>query len=150
MKGPGMKKRWTVGIVAAMAMLAGVLALTATVSARDTASASAANCNGRAFSPTQTGNKLHAKADLTCTGSVAKMRLTACLEQQVRSGFKTVKCDTEIRQRAGTITVRVERACGNSVERKFRTRAFLFLKDRNGRSADGKAISPTPVFPRRC
>lgn len=145
-----MKMRWMLAIALPTAAIACLLAGTASVSAGDTASASAANCNGRAFSPTKTDNRLTAKADLTCTGDVATMRLRACLQQQVRSGFKTVECATQVRKKPGKVTVRVEHGCRKSVDRRFRTRATLFLRDRNGRSADGKAISPTPVFPVRC
>ena len=145
-----MKRRWILRVALPLAAIACLLAVTAGVSARDTASASAANCDGRAFSPTKTGNRITAKADLTCTGDVARMSLRACLQQQVASGFKDVKCDSAFRKRPGTITLKVDRVCGRSVDRRFRTRAFLVLKDENGRSADGKAISPTPVFPRRC
>jgi hypothetical protein len=98
----------------------------------------------------QRDNKLIAKGSLDCTGDVARSELTVCLEQRGRSGYRKVECNTGFRLRPGKYTVRVEHACRRGPDREFRTRAFLFLRDLNGQRAHGKAISPTPVFPRRC
>jgi hypothetical protein len=146
-----MKKRWTAALASALALTACLAAGTATVSAQDdSASASAARCGGNAFSPVKRNNKLISKANLRCTGDVARMTLKACLEQQVGFKFKTVECKRVTRRGPGGLFAKVEHGCAPSVDRKFRTRAFLFLRDVSGETATGKAVSPTPVFPNRC
>jgi hypothetical protein len=115
-----------------------------------TAGASVARCNGKAFSPTQRGNLLTAKGVLLCTGDVARQRLRTCLEQRTGSGFVAVECVANVRHGPGTVTARAQRRCARGVARRFRTRSFLFLRDRNGQRARGKVISATRVYPRRC
>jgi hypothetical protein len=114
------------------------------------AGASVARCNGKAFSPTQRGKLLTGKGFLRCTGDVARQRLRTCLEQEVGSRFEIVKCVVKVRRGPGKITARAQRRCGRDVARSFRTRSFLFLRDRSGERARGKAISDTRVYPRRC
>jgi len=144
-----MKRKLTLGIVSALAVTACLGA--GDVGARgEEATASKANCQGTAFSPVQRQNKLISKGTLECTGDVARSRLQVCLEQRTRRGYQRVECNTGFRLRPGKFTVRVEHACKRGPDREFRTRAFLFLKDLNGQRAHGKAISPTPVFPRDC
>ena len=115
-----------------------------------TAGASVARCNGKAFSPTQSGRLLTSKGSLTCRGDVAKQRLRTCLEQENNGRFSTVKCDTRVKFGPGTIFAKAQRRCGASLARGFRTRTFLFLRDVSGQKAFGKAISDLRAFPRRC
>jgi hypothetical protein len=115
-----------------------------------TAGASAASCNGKAFSPTQRGKLLTSKGILRCRGDVARQGLRICLEQRTGSGFEAVECVVNVRGGPGTVTGRVQRRCARGVARGFRTRSFLFLRDRSGERARGKVISATRVYPRRC
>lgn len=115
-----------------------------------TAGASLARCNGKAFSPTQSGNRLTSKGSLTCTGDVAKQRLRTCLEQENNGRFSTVECDTTVKFGPGTIFAKAQHRCGSAVARGFRTRSFLFLRDVSGQKAFGKAISDLRAYPRRC
>jgi hypothetical protein len=112
--------------------------------------ASLANCNGQAFSPTQSGKVLTAKGRLTCTGDVAKQRLRVCLEQQRGGDYVTVECETRTRFGPGQVTIAVRHICASSVTRSFRTRSFLFLRDVSGATAHGKAVSDQRVYPRLC
>ena len=114
------------------------------------ADASVARCNGKAFSPTQRGKLLTAKGVLRCTGDVATQRLRTCLEQRTGSGFVAVECVTNTRHGPGTVTARAQRRCARGIARRFRTRSFLFLRDRSGERARGKAISDSRVYPRDC
>jgi hypothetical protein len=115
-----------------------------------TAGAAVARCNGKAFSPTQRGKLLTAKGILRCRGDVARQRLRICLEQKAGSGFEAVECVVNVRGGPGTVTARAQRRCARGVARRFRTRSFLFLRDRSGERARGKAVSATRVYPRRC
>jgi hypothetical protein len=115
------------------------------------AGASAAHCSGKAFSPTQTGNLLRARGTLTCRGDVAKQRLRTCLEQFVPGrGFITVRCKVKVRSGPGRLVVRARRACRRGAAHAFRTRSFLFLRDRSGKKARGRAVSDRRVYPRSC
>ena len=144
-----MRRKLTLGIVSALAVTA-CLGTGAVGAQGERATASKANCQGTAFSPVQRQNRLISKATLDCTGDVARSRLEVCLEERGRSGYHKIECNTGFRLRATRFTVKVEHACRRAADREFRTRAFLFLRDLNGQTAHGKAISPTPVFPRNC
>ena len=150
MRGTGSKKKWAAAVALTLAASACLAVAPATVASGDGASASVANCQGKAFSPVKRNRKFIAKGNLACTGDVATARLRVCLEQQVGFKFRTVECARKVRHSPGGLFVRVEHICRQSVNRDFRTRAFLFLKDLNGQRARGKAISPTPAFPFRC
>jgi hypothetical protein len=149
-RGTGTQKTWGAAIALALAGTACLAVGMPTVAAGDGASASVANCQGKAFSPVHRNRKFISKGNIACTGDVATARLRVCLEQQVGFRFRTVECAKKVRHSPGGLFARVEHICRRSVERDFRTRAFLFLKDLNGQRARGKAISPTPVFPFRC
>ena len=145
-------RRWiAAAIVAALALAAvGSTGAGAAQQRAPHAVASLANCNGKAFSPTQTGKILTAQGRLTCTGDVAKQRLRTCLEQQRGGRYVTVECDTRTKFGPGQIAIAVRHACASSVARSFRTRSFLFLRDVSGATAHGKAVSDQRVYPRLC
>jgi hypothetical protein len=146
----GTKKTWAATAALALSAGAFLAAGPASLASGEGASASVANCQGKAFSPVKTNRKFTAKGNLSCTGDVATARLRVCLEQQVGARFRTVECKKKVRHSPGGLFAKVEHICRPSVSRDFRTRAFLFLRDLNGQKARGKAISPTPVFPFRC
>jgi hypothetical protein len=145
-------RRWTaVAIVAALALAAfGSTGAGAAEQRAPHAVASLANCNGKAFSVSQTGKVLTAKGRLTCTGDVAKQRLRTCLEQQRGGRYVTVECETRTNFGPGSITIAVRHVCADGVIRSFRTRSFLFLRDVSGQTAHGKAVSDQRVYPRLC
>lgn len=145
-------RAWLIAALAAALALAAVGATSAsgTPERSPGAVASVANCNGKAFSPTQDGKLLTSKGRLSCTGDVAKMRLRTCLEQQRGGRFVTVECDNKARFGAGSVAVVVQHRCGASTRRGFRTRSFLFLRDVSGQTAEGKAVSDLRVYPRLC
>jgi hypothetical protein len=145
-------RRWiATAIVAALALAAvGAAGAGAAEQRAPHAVASLANCNGKAFSPTQSAKILTAKGRLTCTGDVAKQRLRVCLEQQRGGRYVTVECETRTRFGPGQVTIAVRHVCASSVTRSFRTRSFLFLRDVSGAMAHGKAVSDQRVYPRLC
>jgi hypothetical protein len=144
-------RRWLIASALALALTAlAAGAASGSPERAPQASASLANCNGKAFSPTQTGKVLTAKGRLTCTGDVAKQRLRTCLEQQRGGRYVAVECQTQVRFGPGRIDTVVRHACVKSVVRSFRTRTFLFLKDVSGQTAHGKAVSAQRVYPRLC
>jgi hypothetical protein len=114
------------------------------------AGASVASCSGKAFSPTQRGSLLTSRGALSCRGDVARQRLRTCLEQQAGSRFVAVECQTRARSGPGTIRIVVRHRCGRDDARAFRTRSFLFLRDRSGQQDRSSAVSDLRVFPRRC
>ena len=144
--------RWRlIAVVAALALAAfGASAASGSAERAPGAVASLANCNGKAFSPTQTGKVLTSKGRLTCTGDVAKQRLRTCLEQQRGGRYVQVECETRVKFGPGRIDVAVRHSCAKSVVRSFRTRSFLFLRDVSGQTAHGKAVSAQRVYPRLC
>ena len=142
---------WLIAAVLALALAAiGTGVASGSPQRAPHAVASLANCNGKAFGPTQTGKILTAKGRLTCTGDVAKQRLRTCLEQQRGGRYVAVECQTRVRFGPGRIDSVVRHACVKSVVRSFRTRSFLFLKDVSGQTAHGKAVSAQRVYPRLC
>jgi hypothetical protein len=142
-------RRLAILVISALATVA-LWDAAASGSGGPTAGASVAQCNGKAFSPTQRGNLLTSKGLLRCTGDVARQRLRTCLEQRTPSGFVMVECVAHVRRGPGTVTARAQHRCARDVARRFRTRSFLFLRDRSGERARGKAISETRVYPRDC
>jgi hypothetical protein len=114
------------------------------------ASASLASCNGKAFSPTQRESLLTSKGTLNCTGDVSRQRLRTCLEQQRGRRFVAVECQTRSRSGPGTIEIVVRHHCHRETARAFRTRSFLFLRDRSGEKDRSSAVSALRVFPRHC
>ena len=145
------RRRIAAAVVATIALAAvGATVASATDQRAPQAVASLANCDGKAFTPTQTGRVLTSKGRLTCTGDVAKQRLRTCLEQRRGGRYVTVECATRSRFSPGTIRLVVRHICVSSVRRSFRTRSFLFLKDVSGQTAHGKAVSDQRVYPRLC
>ena len=148
---PVSRRGWLIAAVLALALAAvGASVASGAPERSPRAVASLANCNGKAFSPTQTGKILTSKGRLTCTGDVRKQRLTVCLEQQRGGRYVTVECQTKVKFRAGSLEVVVRHSCAKGLVRSFRTRSFLFLKDVSGQTAHGKAVSAQRVYPRLC
>ena len=144
-------RRWLIAAVLALALTAiGTGVASGSPERSPHAVASLAHCNGKAFSPTQTGKILTSKGRLTCTGDVAKQRLRICLEQQRGGRYVTVECQTRVKFGPGSIDGVVRHSCAKAVPRSFRTRSFLFLKDVSGQTAHGKVVSAQRVYPRLC
>lgn len=114
------------------------------------ATASTARCDGKTFSPVKQGNRIVSKAKLECTGDVGKMKLRSCLEQQVNGRFKTVECDRNFRNKPATMWTKVSHVCSPTIERSFRTKSYLFLRDVSGETASSTGVSNTRVYPQRC